>query len=131
MKALIVTLLIAALSLAASVDLGIGVGQDVTANNIQPVPMLTVGSTIGLGNEWSISTYAGAVGYTDGYDYHAAASAGYGPVRFGIAVLDDNDGQIVSYVGFEPILNQYGRITCRVLNLEGNPISVMGLTLTL
>jgi hypothetical protein len=131
MKALIITLLIAALSIAASVDIGIGVGTELQVNDIQPVPLLTIGSTIGLGNEWSICTYAGAVGYSDGYEYHAVAGAGYGPVRLGVAVVDDDDGKIVSYVGFEPVLNDYGRITCRVLDLEGTPVSTMGLTLTL
>jgi hypothetical protein len=127
MRSIIAILFIAALTTAATLDLGIGVGTEMQVNNIQPIPMLTIGSTVG--GLWSISAHAGAIGYSTGYEYHAAAGIGFGPVRMGVAVMTGRE--IVSYVGFEPVLNQHGRITCRALNIEGAPISTMGLTLTL
>ena len=116
MKALIVTLITVAVAMATSVDLGIGFGQNLDPQgHIEPIPMLSVGSTLNFDELFSFSPNLSAVGFSDRWEFFATASLGFGPTRLGVAV--DEDGKVGSFMGFEAPLTPFARVSSGIWGL--------------
>ena len=112
--AMVLVVCLTALVFGTSVDLGIGLGHAVEMGEApQPVPMLSVGAT--LGELYTGSAHVLAVGFSDRWEYFATAAAGYGPVRLGVSVSEE--GTLAPCLGFDAPFGDYFRVTSRVLGL--------------